>query len=113
MSWQLRCRTRWGSNRRPVWVSVTDLSRKNRGNLSVCSPKMEPGRVRTGAGRIVGMTNTITTDLDQGHPIDAAVTELTSANDAAQLIGETCLTDGPVGRVGLEIEAHCFDLAEP
>jgi glutamate--cysteine ligase len=62
---------------------------------------------------MVGMTNTITTDLDEGHPIDAADTELTSANDAAQLIGETCLTDGPVGRVGLEIEAHCFDLAEP
>ena len=26
---------------------------------------------------------------------------------------QTCLTDGPVGRVGLEIEAHCFDLADP
>ena len=24
-----------------------------------------------------------------------------------------CLSDGPVGRVGLEIEAHCFDLADP
>ncbi len=59
------------------------------------------------------MTNTITTDLDEGCPIDAASTELTSANDAAQLIGDSCLTDGPVGRVGLEIEAHCFDLAEP
>lgn len=59
------------------------------------------------------MTNTITTDLGEGHPIDAADAELTSANDAAQLIGESCLTDGPVGRVGLEIEAHCFDLAAP
>jgi glutamate--cysteine ligase len=59
------------------------------------------------------MTNTITTDLAEGHPTDVAATELTSANDAAQLIGESCLTDGPVGRVGLEIEAHCFDLAEP
>jgi len=29
------------------------------------------------------------------------------------LIGETCLTDGPVGRAGLEIEAHCFDLTQP
>ena len=28
-------------------------------------------------------------------------------------IGANCLTDGPVGRVGLEIEAHCFDLADP
>jgi glutamate--cysteine ligase len=60
-----------------------------------------------------GMTNTITTDLGEGHPIDAADAELTSANDAAQLIGESCLIDGPVGRVGLEIESHCFDLAAP
>ena len=62
---------------------------------------------------MVGMTNTITTDRDEGHPIDAAEAVLTSADSAAQLIGETCLTDGPVGRVGLEIEAHCFDLADP
>jgi glutamate--cysteine ligase len=62
---------------------------------------------------MVGMTNTITTDLDEGHPIDAAAAVLTSADSAAQLIGESCLTDGPVGRVGLEIEAHCFDLADP
>ncbi len=59
------------------------------------------------------MTRTITTELGEGHPGDSAVVELTSAGDAAQLIGETCLTDGPVGRVGLEIEAHCFDLADP
>ena len=62
---------------------------------------------------MVGMTNTITTDRDEGHPIDAAETVLTSADSAAQLIAQTCLTDGPVGRVGLEIEAHCFDLADP
>ena len=59
------------------------------------------------------MTTTITTDRDEGHPIDAAEAVLTSADSAAQLIGESCLTDGPVGRVGLEIEAHCFDLADP
>ena len=59
------------------------------------------------------ITTTITTEVAEGHPIDAAETELTSANDAARLIGETCLIDGPVGRVGLEIEAHCFDLAAP
>jgi glutamate--cysteine ligase len=62
---------------------------------------------------MVSMTNTITTDREEGHPIDVADTELTSANSAARLISETCLTDGPVGRVGLEIEAHCFDLANP
>ncbi|RDH77582.1 ergothioneine biosynthesis glutamate--cysteine ligase EgtA [Mycolicibacterium moriokaense] len=38
--------------------------------------------------------------------------ELTSANSAAEYIGANCLTDGPVGRVGLEIEAHCFDLTD-
>jgi glutamate--cysteine ligase len=59
------------------------------------------------------MTNTITTDRDERHPIDAADSELTSADNAAQLISGTCLTDGPVGRVGLEIEAHCFDLTDP
>jgi glutamate--cysteine ligase len=59
------------------------------------------------------MTNTMPTDLDEGHPTDTAGTELTSANSAALMIGESCLTDGPVGRVGLEIEAHCFDLADP
>jgi glutamate--cysteine ligase len=59
------------------------------------------------------MSNTITTDLDEGYPVETGDIELTSANSAAQRIGETCLTDGPVGRVGLEIEAHCFDLANP
>ncbi len=58
------------------------------------------------------MTNTITTDLDEAHPSDAD-TELTSANSAVTRIGANCLTDGPVGRVGLEIEAHCIDLADP
>ena len=59
------------------------------------------------------MTETMPTDLDEGHPTGAADIELTSANSAASMIGESCLTDGPVGRVGLEIEAHCFDLARP
>jgi glutamate--cysteine ligase len=39
--------------------------------------------------------------------------ELASASAAAQHIADTCLSDGPVGRVGLEIEAHCYDPAEP
>ena len=59
------------------------------------------------------MTNTMPTELAQRHPLGAPRTELTSANSAASLIGEACLTDGPVGRVGLEIEAHCFDFARP
>jgi glutamate--cysteine ligase len=36
-----------------------------------------------------------------------------SAAEAAEYIGEHCLRDGPVGQVGLEIEAHCYDLADP
>lgn len=38
---------------------------------------------------------------------------LPSSQSVAQHIGEECLRDGPVGQVGLEIEAHCFDLADP
>lgn len=36
-----------------------------------------------------------------------------SAYGAALHIGGTCLADGPLGRVGLEIEAHCYPLADP
>ncbi|MEV0673014.1 ergothioneine biosynthesis glutamate--cysteine ligase EgtA [Mycobacterium sp. NPDC050441] len=36
--------------------------------------------------------------------------EFTSAEQAADFIEAHCLDDGPVGQVGLEIEAHCFDL---
>jgi len=38
---------------------------------------------------------------------------LASAEAAAERLVESCLTDGPVGPVGLEIEAHCFVLANP
>ncbi|MDT5008321.1 MAG: glutamate--cysteine ligase [Mycobacterium sp.] len=59
------------------------------------------------------MTNTIASDLGATHPDPAPDTELTSANTAAAEITANCLIDGPVGRVGLEIEAHCFDIADP
>ncbi|WP_123027738.1 ergothioneine biosynthesis glutamate--cysteine ligase EgtA [Mycolicibacterium stellerae] len=59
------------------------------------------------------MTNTIVSDLRETPPGPAPDTVLTSANDAASYITAKCLTDAPVGRVGLEIEAHCFDTAEP
>ena len=59
------------------------------------------------------MTFAIPSEVDDAHPQHADMAELTSANDAAQHIGETCLADGPVGKVGLEVEAHCFDLADP
>ncbi|HLR98767.1 ergothioneine biosynthesis glutamate--cysteine ligase EgtA [Mycolicibacillus parakoreensis] len=43
----------------------------------------------------------------------AAGAELAGSAAAAAYLTERCLLDGPIGRVGLEIEAHCFDLAEP
>jgi glutamate--cysteine ligase len=49
----------------------------------------------------------------QEDPARLAEGELASASAAAQYITETCLSDGPVGRVGLEIEAHCYDPVEP
>jgi glutamate--cysteine ligase len=39
--------------------------------------------------------------------------ELASCSAAAHHLAETCLTDAPSGQVGLEIEAHCYDLADP
>ncbi|HYZ68824.1 MAG TPA: ergothioneine biosynthesis glutamate--cysteine ligase EgtA [Mycobacterium sp.] len=59
------------------------------------------------------MTFTLASEVDAAHPWHADTAQLTSANDTAQHICETCLADGPVGRVGLEVEAHCFDLADP
>ena len=59
------------------------------------------------------MTFAITSEVDDAHPSRADTDELTSAYTAALHIGEACLADGPVGRVGLEVEAHCFDLADP
>jgi glutamate--cysteine ligase len=49
----------------------------------------------------------------QVDPARLADGEFASASAAAQFISDSCLADGPVGRVGLEIEAHCYDPAEP
>jgi glutamate--cysteine ligase len=40
-------------------------------------------------------------------------TQVSSANEAARYVSGECLHDGPVGKVGLEIEAHCFDMTDP
>ena len=53
---------------------------------------------------------TATSDMRGAHP---DTTELLSAYSAALHVGGDCLWDGPVGKVGLEIEAHCFDLSDP
>lgn len=42
----------------------------------------------------------------------AAYPELSSSYGAALHAGAGCLRAGPVGRVGLELEAHCIDLAD-
>ena len=39
--------------------------------------------------------------------------EFLNAEHAASCIEAHCLRDGPVGQVGLEIEAHCFDVDDP
>lgn len=46
-------------------------------------------------------------------PARLADDEFSSASAAAQFVAETCLADGPVGRVGLEVEAHCYDPIDP
>ena len=52
------------------------------------------------------MTFAVATQLDPA-------TELLSSSAAAAHITDTCLTNTASGRVGLEVEAHCFDLARP
>jgi glutamate--cysteine ligase len=59
------------------------------------------------------MTFAVTSEVDDAHGWQPDTTELTCAYSAAEHIGQTCLADGPVGRVGLEVEAHCFDLTDP
>jgi glutamate--cysteine ligase len=56
---------------------------------------------------------TTTADLRSARPGDVSGTELADCDDAAARIGGECLKDGATGSVGLEIEAHCFDLADP
>ncbi|MGC2568200.1 MAG: ergothioneine biosynthesis glutamate--cysteine ligase EgtA [Mycobacterium sp.] len=56
------------------------------------------------------MAFAVASQLDPARLADG---ELASASAAAQHIADTCLSDGPVGRVGLEVEAHCYDPAEP
>jgi glutamate--cysteine ligase len=61
---------------------------------------------------MVDMT-TAASGLHGIEPTELEGAEVSSAYDAALHVGAECLTDGPVGKVGLEIEAHCFDLSDP
>ncbi len=65
---------------------------------------------RSGPEGIGIMAFAVASQLDPARLSDG---ELASASAAAQHIAETCLADGSVGRVGLEIEAHCYDPTEP
>lgn len=49
----------------------------------------------------------------QRDGVHMAAGELTCSAAVAQHIADSCLVDGPVGQVGLEIEAHCFDPGDP
>lgn len=57
-----------------------------------------------------GATTAAASPLGNARPDDV---EMTSSAAAAKYIADGCLVDGPLGRVGLELEAHCFDPADP
>ncbi|MGE2736545.1 ergothioneine biosynthesis glutamate--cysteine ligase EgtA [Mycolicibacterium vaccae] len=52
------------------------------------------------------MARTTTCAGVESHRLDDAAAAMAHVVDG-------CLTDGPVGRVGLELEAHCFDVGDP
>ena len=56
------------------------------------------------------MAFAVASQPDHARPAES---ELASSSAAAQYITDRCLFDGPVGRVGLEVEAHCYDPADP
>jgi glutamate--cysteine ligase len=51
-----------------------------------------------------------TAALDTARPAEA---EMASSTAAAQYIADGCLVDAPLRRVGLEMEGHCHDPADP
>jgi len=59
-----------------------------------------------------GMGYTVPVTLVDGA-LGRTEQELTSAVDAALYIADGTLADGPIGQVGLELEAHCFDCVDP
>jgi glutamate--cysteine ligase len=61
---------------------------------------------------MVAMTYTITSEV-QHHPDHTEDAPLVSSAAAARYLEENCLADTEVGRVGIELEAHCFDLDDP
>jgi glutamate--cysteine ligase len=61
---------------------------------------------------MVGMTFAVTSEMhDQPGCVEGE--PLISLAAAADHVAEECLVDTPVGLVGLELEAHCFDVSDP
>ncbi|MGO9653350.1 ergothioneine biosynthesis glutamate--cysteine ligase EgtA [Mycobacterium sp.] len=56
------------------------------------------------------MAFAVASQPDHARPAES---ELASSSAASQYISDRCLSDGPLGRVGLEVEAHCYDPADP
>ena len=56
---------------------------------------------------------TVTAQAERVHPGHTDEPPLASTAAAARHIEESCLADTTVGQIGLELEAHCFDLDDP
>src|ERR1700744_5681611 len=114
MCWPVPCRTRWGNSwREPSGICRCRLEDGTLG-LSLGSRAQPAGSICRDRwpwlrrDRIMAFA--VASQLDPARLSDG---ELASASAAAQHIAETCLSDGWVGRVGLEIEAHCYDPTDP
>ncbi|OBJ62758.1 ergothioneine biosynthesis glutamate--cysteine ligase EgtA [Mycobacterium sp. 1423905.2] len=57
-----------------------------------------------------GATTAAASPLENARPDEV---DMTSSATVAEHIAKGCLVDGPLGRVGLELEAHCFDPQAP
>jgi glutamate--cysteine ligase len=62
---------------------------------------------------MVEMTFAVTSEVDHPQPGYEDGMPLASLTAAAEHIAANCLADTQVGLVGLELEAHCFDVADP
>ena len=57
---------------------------------------------------------TAASQLDSPRPAsEMKNAQMADSSAAAQYIADGCLVDAPLGRVGLEVEAHCHDPADP
>ena len=71
---------------------------------------MEGGHI---PGGMVEKMFAVTSEVDRPPPGYADDAPLTTLAAAADHIGANCLADTPAGPVGIELEAHCFDVDDP